>query len=98
MISTEYKMEQLLAPEPLKDGNLAEGWKRFKREFSQFIIATGKDKSSKAVRVAILLRTVGPRGNDIYENFGLSETDKVDYDKVIEAYDEIGRASCRERV
>ena len=87
MISTEYKMEQLLAPVPLKDGNLAEGWKRFKREFSQFMIATGKDKSSKAVRVAILLRTIGPRGNDIYENFGLSETDKVDYDKVIEAYD-----------
>ena len=37
-------MEQFLLPEPLKDGNLAEGWEKFKREFTQFLVATEKNR------------------------------------------------------
>ena len=37
-------MEPFLLPEPLKDGNLAEGWKKFKREFTQFLVATEKNR------------------------------------------------------
>jgi len=49
-------MEQLLAPQPLKDRNLAEGWRRFKREFGQFMEATERTGADKKVKVAILLR------------------------------------------
>ena len=80
-------MEQFLAPEPLKDGNLGEGWKRFKREFEQFLMAIGKTNADKSRKTAILLRVIGPRGNDIYENFKLEGGDKVDYDKVVEEFD-----------
>ena len=47
-------MEQFLLPEPLKNGNLAEGWEKFKREFTQFLVATEKTK----VKTGILLRVI----------------------------------------
>ena len=78
----------MLAPEQLKDGNLAENWKIFKREFQQFLTATGRSKGTKEVKTAILLRTIGLRGNDIYENFDLDETARVDFDQVLTAFDD----------
>lgn len=80
-------MERLLAPDALRDGNLAEGWKKFKREFTQFLEATEKTNADSKVKVAILLRVIGDRGNDIYENFKLSATNKLDYTKVIAEFD-----------
>ena len=81
-------MEQLLAPQPLKDGSLAEGWKRFKREFAQFLEATDRTEVDGKVKTAILLRVIGPRGNDIYENFDLEGTDRKDYTKVVGKFDD----------
>ena len=63
-------MDKLLLPDALRDdGNLGESWERFKREFNQFIVATEREKVDKKIKTAILLRVIGPRGNDIYENF-----------------------------
>ena len=59
-------MERLLAPEALKDGNLSEGWRRFKREFEQFLEAIEKTEADDKVKVSILLRVIGERINDIY--------------------------------
>lgn len=67
-------MEQLLAPEPLKDGNLSEGWKKFKRKFAQFLIATEKADASNGVKTSILIRVIGPRGNDIYIKTSIYQT------------------------
>ena len=80
-------MEQLLAPQPLKDGNLAEGWKKFRREFEQFLEATERTAADAKVKTAILLRVIGPRGNDIYENFDLGFDDRKDYAKVIAKFE-----------
>ena len=76
-----------MAPDALRNGNLAEGWKKFKREFTQFLEATEKSDADSKVRVAILLRVIGDRGNDIYENFQLDAGDRLDYAKVIAEYD-----------
>ena len=78
-------------PEHLKDGNLAEGWKKFKREFEQFLEATEKTEAAGKVKVNILLRVIGERGNDIYENFKLTGDDRLDYAKVIDEYDKFCR-------
>jgi len=76
-------------PEPLKDGNLGESWERFKREFQQFLVATERDASDTKIKTAILLRVIGSRGNDIYENFNFDEaTDKTDFAKVIAKFEE----------
>ncbi|XP_067949472.1 uncharacterized protein [Watersipora subatra] len=79
-------MERLFVPEQLKDGNLAEGWRKFKREFEQFLEATEKTEAAGRVKVNILLRVIGERGNDIYENFPLTGTDRLDYAKVLAEY------------
>lgn len=81
-------MEQLLAPQPLKDGNLAEGWKKFIREFEQFLEATERTSADPKVKTAVLLRVIGPRGNDIYENFDFGSDDRKDYTKVIPKFEE----------
>ena len=89
-------MDKLLAPEPLKEGgNLPEKWKRFKRTFLQFLVATGRVDKTDPVKIALLLRTIGQRGNDIYESFTWeTEAGKDKYDKVVENVDQF----CAPRV
>ena len=53
----------------MKNGNLAEGWKRFHRKFEQYIVVTNKIKATKKIKTVILLRTIGRIGNNIHENF-----------------------------
>ena len=63
-------MDKLLAPEPLTSGgNLPEQWKRFLRTFEQFLVATGRADKPDPVKIALLLRTIGQRGNDIFDAF-----------------------------
>jgi len=83
-------MESMLSPDPLVDGaNLPEQWKRFKRDFELFLMACEKDNANDAVKVALLLRTIGPRGNDIYASFTWEQEDhRVVYAKVVEKFGE----------
>ena len=67
------KMEKYLAPEPIGEGDLNEQWKRFKREFEQFLVAVGKDKETEPTKLAIFLRIVGQRVNDLYETMQFAE-------------------------
>lgn len=89
-------MENLLAPRPIDDGqNLPDSWKIFKRDFEQFLVATSKDKVDSKIKTALLLRTIGKRGNLIYESFTWAEDgDKVKYNKVIQQFDNY----CKPRI
>ena len=89
-------MESLLAPTPITEGgNLPEQWKRFKTDFELFLQATGKNGEAGLMKVAILRRTIGPRGSLIFESFKWDEDgDQVKYDKVIEKFE----AFCKVRV
>ena len=62
-------MEKYLAPDrgPIGVGDLNKQWKRFKWEFEQFLVAVGKDKEAELTKLAIFLRIVGQRVNDLYE-------------------------------
>ena len=66
-------MEKQLIPEPIGEGDLSSHWVRFKREFTQFLTATEKGSASEQVKLAIFLRTVGPRVNDLYETMPFAE-------------------------
>ena len=49
-------MDKLLAPEPVTEGgNLPEQWKRFRRTFLQFLVATGRVDKTDPVKIALLL-------------------------------------------
>ena len=66
-------MEKHLVPEPIGEGDLTSHWIRFKREFTQFLTATEKGDASEQVKLAIFLRIVGPRLNDLYETMPFVE-------------------------
>ena len=61
------KMEKFLAPEAIMRGDLNEQWRRFKREFLLFLTATDKGVASEKIKLALFLRLVGQRVNDLYE-------------------------------
>ena len=61
------QFDRLLAPEPLTEGeNLPEQWNRFKRTVLQFLMATGRIDKTDPLKIVLLLRTIGQRGNDIW--------------------------------
>lgn len=60
-------------PEPIGEGDLHSQWKHFSREFSQFLVAVGKSEESEQTKLAIFLRLVGLRGNDLYETMRFEE-------------------------
>ena len=58
-------------------------------------MATGRVDKTDPVKIALLLRTIGQRGNDIYESFTWeTDADKDKYDKVVENFDQF----CAPRV
>ena len=61
------EMEEYLAPEAIGEGERSDQWLRFKREFAQFLVAVGKEEATEQVKLAIFLRIVGPRVNDLVE-------------------------------
>ena len=69
------KMDRYLLPEPLPaTGNLPEQWGSFKKQFEQFLGASEKSGVSDKAKIAILLRTIGDKGNDIYKISCLKQT------------------------
>ena len=58
-------MEKYLAPEAIGEGDLSDQWLRFRREFAQFLVAVDKGKATEKVKLAVFLRTVGLRMNDL---------------------------------
>lgn len=58
----------LKPPEPLQDLN-AEQFKKWKRDFEIYRVASGSDKSPEEVQVALLLHCMGQECRDIHETF-----------------------------
>ena len=61
------EMEKYLVPDQVGEGDITDQWLRFKKEFALFLTALGKDKAESAVKLAMFLRVVGPRINDMSE-------------------------------
>lgn len=56
-----------MAPKQLSGIDLPAEWEAFKEDFTQFLLAIEKDDADEKVKLALLLRTVGERGKDIYK-------------------------------
>eukprot|EP00731_Ephydatia_muelleri_P000916 Em0001g916a len=84
------KMEKYLVPEPVGEGDLTDQWTRFKKEFNLFLLAIGKADASGGIKLAILLRAVGQRVNDIHEALVFAEGEnKDDFDTVVQKLDSV---------
>ena len=83
-------MEKYLVPEPVGEGDLTDQWTRFKKEFNLFLLAIGKADASGGMKLAILLRAVGQRVNDIHEALVFAEGEnKDDFDTVVQKLDSV---------
>ena len=78
----------MLAPEPLTEGgNLPEQGKLYKRKFKQFLIATSRADTPGRVKIVLLLRIIGKRGNDVFDLFTWNaDADSEIYDTVIDKF------------
>ena len=84
---------EFLLPKPLQDGlELSTEWPRFKEEFHYYLTASEKADKSDKIKIAILLRCIGPRGLDTFKSFVFEAgKSKENYDDVIEKFDQ----SCK---
>ena len=71
----------------LRKGNLAENWKKFKRVWVNYEIATGLSERDANLRVATLLTCMGPDAIELCDTFTLSEDERKDGEKVLEAFE-----------
>ena len=77
-------------PEPLNledRTHRGDNWKRFKRDWSYYEVAAKINKEDGEVRVAYLLNVIGKDAQDLYETFTLSDDDRKDIVKVLEAFE-----------
>ena len=61
----------LPAPQPLEihDPQAAEKWKKFKRAWANYSLATELSEKSEAVQVATLLTVIGEEAREVYATF-----------------------------
>ena len=82
-------MEKYLVPDQVGEGDITEQWQRFKKEFALFLTALGKDKADSAVKLAMFLRVVGPRINDMYEALTFAEGEDKGFEGVMTKLDSL---------
>lgn len=58
----------------LNDGNLAENFKKWRRQLEVYLIASGASAKSKATQTAIILHCGGPQVVEIYDQFEFEPT------------------------
>ena len=68
--------------------NISEAWKRWKKEFQFFLVATETDKKDDKVKTSTLLTCIGQRSREVYYNFTFDDpADAMKYKTVIEKFD-----------
>lgn len=82
-------MESFKAPKNLSfNDNVAENWRKFRQNFEIYMLATGNDKKSPEIKVAILLNIVGEEAVEVFNTFNLTEEQKKNYDIVVKKFEE----------
>ena len=84
--ATQFIQSNIPLPSKLElKGNLATNWKRFKRLWKNYEIASRLSSQSSELRTATLLTCIGPDVLDIYDGLPFTdEAEKTNVDKVIE--------------
>ncbi|KAL3218893.1 hypothetical protein MRX96_031258 [Rhipicephalus microplus] len=82
-------MAELPPPEPLRLGeNIPDNWLKFKQRIQLYFSNTEQQKPRpKAQKAAIFLHLAGQEAIDVFNTLSINEKDKVDYDKLEEAFE-----------
>lgn len=88
MTTPSASLTALKPPEPLIfDGNVSENWKKWKKKFEIYIMATECSSKSDEIKVAILLHTIGEEAYEKFETFDLTSDNRKKYNVVIAAFE-----------
>lgn len=69
------------------NGDISENWRRWKRDWEEFRIATELDSKSETIQIATLKNMIGSEARDLYDTFDISEDDDdFGYDAVVAAF------------
>ena len=75
-------------PKPLSlTGNVGQNWKIFKRDFTNYEVATKLNKENMEIRVATLLSCIGSNAMDIYDGFPMSEEQRKQIPDILRAFE-----------
>ncbi|CAI9717435.1 Hypothetical predicted protein [Octopus vulgaris] len=83
-------MENLPHPKDLdfNQENLAAAWKKWKKEFNLFLIATESDMKPDKVKTSMFLTCIGSKGRDIHSTLDFDSPDEeMNLQRVIEKFD-----------
>ena len=72
---TEFRLPQELK---LTSGNVAENFRKWRRQLEIYLEATGSKEKSAKTQTAIILNCAGPQALDVYDQFIFSEEDNTD--------------------
>lgn len=90
-------MDGLNKPTPYRlEGDVAENWRKFRRDYELFMVASGRSGKSKNMQAAILLNLVGPEAMELYETFDLSDDEENDPDKILQAFENHAKPQINE--
>lgn len=86
----ERRMTEFLKPvDSLSlDGNVAENWRVFKRNYDIFMIAKGIDEKTDVVKINTFLNAIGKDAVEVYDSFNLSPVERATYTAVIKAFED----------
>lgn len=69
------------------EGNIAENWRRFKRDFDIFLIASEQDTGDDRIKIAKFLNAIGYEAREVYESFNLTAAQKAVYTEVVKSFE-----------
>ena len=84
-------MERLKPPASFNfdDENLPREWKKWKKHFEFYLIATETDGKSNKVKSAILLSSIGNKGREIFDTFTFAEeAQRQDLEAVLQKFED----------
>lgn len=68
-------------------GCISDNWRKFRQNFEIFMVASGKDKESEEIKVAIFLNIIGEEAVELFNTFQLLPADKKELVKVLGAFE-----------
>lgn len=78
------------------DGNLAENWRRFDRNFQNFLIAAGLERRTDKMKIATFLNAIGEEALEVFDTFALTVEQRQIYAEVIKAFEEFCKPKTNE--
>lgn len=87
--NSAVKMDSLLQqPKPLQhEGDMASNWKKFRKSFSIYMIASNAENLTATRKVNLLLHIIGEEAQELFDNLGLTNDEMTNVDTVLDKFE-----------